>query len=347
MGQQAEETLQEWFSGLPENGPLPEESVTRLSRFLQGFQLGLAADEEPFVALYDCGVAQRCMPELTNASAALLDRWLAADWEPSLRERAQYNLLHLCTEIGDGERLGDRVWELYRRRMVSGIYQSFRPVPLTKALLGAMIRNQIEGDRPLGLWQRFLCGEPGNYLIGSRLDGFLGMLYVIGNASQREKTSHLATCLLQLHNQIEENIFLSALLALGRVQPGIAVDVLRRAGLDVCEQYENVVLRERGRTAINSTLHDKSGNSAMKESLESAWDGFSRIFVETLRHELAGYKLPTGMQIEGLYSSVMNRTLGKYTEQHFRTLLKHARALSSLREPEAVKRQLKQPSRSD
>ena len=144
MGQQAEETLQEWFSGLPENGPLPEESVTRLSRFLQGFQLGLAADEEPFVALYDCGVAQRCMPELTNASAALLDRWLAADWEPSLRERAQYNLLHLCTEIGDGERLGNRVWELYRRRLVSGIYQSFRPVPLTKALLGAMIRNQIE-----------------------------------------------------------------------------------------------------------------------------------------------------------------------------------------------------------
>jgi hypothetical protein len=343
MRERTEAIVREWLQTIPVRGSVPDESVTRLGRFLQGFQLDLAADEEPCVALYDWAVAQRSVSQLADAVVALLKRWLDGQWKPSQRERAHYNLLQLCVEIGDRRRLGDPIWQLYQQRVVDGEYNAFRAISLSDVLLKAMIRNPIEGSQPPGLWRNFLNGTPDNYLNGAPLDGFLGMLYLPKNGLPQSRVETLAGCLQILHRIDDESFFLSALAAMRRVEPGQAsAEILERAGLDICDEYVTIVKGERRSQVIESTLRqtNQMGNWQMKEDLGSQWAEVCHKLESMLRQDAMGAKVRTKTQMEGLFSHLINSHF--YSPDHanpYRILAFHARALADLRDPEALKRQ--------
>lgn len=338
MDAQSELTLRKWLSRIEEAGEPSDEILIGFGRMLQGFKLRLSVDEEPFLQIYSWAVALRCVPSLVVVVRALLERWLGDEWEPSLRERAHYNLLHLCIEIGDSQQLGEPIWALYRRRLVSGEYQSFRSVPLTQPLLKAMIRNPSDLSEAADLWKSFLQSAKDGYLDGSPLDGFIGMLYLPEHTSRSRRIRELAMCLLMLHRLKEENLFLNALAELRRAEPSLARVVVERAGLDICDEYMKYV-NETGVKAIESTLEElnEAGNQQLAEDFGEKWSKVCVRLEDVLKMSAEERKLRTKPQIEEF---LLNLTFSEFDPREatsYRVFSLKVREITSPRGPQSLR----------
>jgi hypothetical protein len=280
---------------------------------------------------------------LARGVNAVLKRWLDGKWQPSLPERAQYNLLQLCVEIGDRKRLSVPLWELYRRKIVVGEYQAFRPISLTRVLLQAMIRNPLEGPVSPALWRSFLEEVPDEYLNGGPLDGFSGMLYLPHEGSPEDRVRELAVWLRKLFFRLaEESLFYAALAAMKRAEPGLAYQILKRAGLDIIEEYVAIV-KERGPKAIETTLRqtNQTGNREVEEDLGSKFKEVCSALEEILRRDAGVPRLRTKTQLEGLFSSLVNKEFYSPDRDDPRRILAlHVREMASVRDPESLKPQL-------
>lgn len=320
-----EEKIYTWLGSVPAQGAVPDEVTDVLSRFLQGYRLEIPADDEPFVALYDCAVASADgLAQMSRAVRALLCRWLEARWSPTLPGRGQYNLLRLSAELSKREQLAEPLWALYRRRLVAGHYESYRSMPLTEALQMALLRNPDPSGESFELWSRALHGESDDYLKPSVLDGFLGLLHY--PELPGDEVSVLASAVREVFFRSGESAFLSALRTLGNVRPDICMDVLSQAGLDIAEVYVRIV-SDRLRAAIEQThmadANAKAVNLDIGAVLAKATGSFrAKVTSENRAKANQKAELLTRAEIERLSFTVVRQAIDREITPHRRALTK-------------------------